>query len=251
MSNIPFRRVILKISGETFCPPGSRGIDPSELSFIANQVKLAASTGCQVAVVVGGGNIVRGSHLVSETGFDQSTADYMGMIGTVVNGLALREALNGLDCDVRLMSALEIPAVAEPFIKARAMRHLEKGRILVLAAGTGNPFFTTDTCAALRGAEIVADVLLKATKVDGVYDADPVTNPKAIRYDEITFHEAIEQQLGVMDLTALTMCMENNLPVVIFNFRAEGAIHRVILGDTDYGTLVHVGKKKTQTASSY
>ena len=152
MSNTPFRRVILKISGETFCPPGSRGIDPSELSFIANQVKLAASTGCQVAVVVGGGNIVRGSHLVSETGFDQSTADYMGMIGTVVNGLALREALNGLGCDVRLMSALEIPAVAEPFIKARAMRHLEKGRILVLAAGTGNPFFTTDTCAALRGA---------------------------------------------------------------------------------------------------
>lgn len=251
MSNIPFRRVILKISGETFCPPGSRGIDPAELSFIANQVKLAASTGCQVAVVVGGGNIVRGSHLVSETGFDQSTADYMGMIGTVVNGLALREALNGLDCDVRLMSALEIPAVAEPFIKARAMRHLEKGRILVLAAGTGNPFFTTDTCAALRGAEIGADVLLKATKVDGVYDADPVTNPKAIRYDQITFHEAIEQQLGVMDLTALTMCMENNLPVVIFNFRAEGAIHRVILGDTDYGTLVHVGENKKQTASSY
>ncbi|MHC5003625.1 MAG: amino acid kinase family protein, partial [Planctomycetota bacterium] len=165
------------------------------------------------------------------------TADYMGMLGTVINGLALKEALEGLGQPARLMSAIDIPAVAEPFIRGRALRHFEKGRVLVLAAGTGNPFFTTDTCASLRATELNADALLKATKVDGVYDADPMVHESARRYEQLTFSEALEKQLGVMDLTALTMCMEHHLPVIVFEFKARGNIRRVIEGES-IGTLV-------------
>jgi len=188
-------------------------------------------------VVVGGGNIIRGGTLAAEGTIDQATADYMGMLGTVINGLALKEALEHLDCPARLMSAIEIPAVSEPFIRGRALRHFEKGRVLVLAAGTGNPYFTTDTCAALRGTELGADVLLKATKVDGVYTADPAKDPTATRYERLTFAEAVEKQLGVMDLTALTMCMERNLPVVVFDFKVPGNIRRVFEG-APVGTLL-------------
>ena len=226
-----YRRVVLKISGESFAGPRQYGIDPNQLSLIAGQIAEAAGDGTQMAVVVGGGNIIRGSSLAQEKQIDQSTADYMGMLATVINGMALRETLTGLGRDCRLMSAIDIPAVAEPFVRARALRHFEKGRILVLAAGTGNPFFTTDSCAALRGTELGADILLKATKVDGVYSSDPHRDRGAKRYDRLTFSEAIEKKLGVMDLTALTMCMEQDLPVIVFDFKVPGNIRRVVQGE--------------------
>jgi uridylate kinase len=233
----PYRRVILKISGEGFCKPGGFGIDTEELALIASEIRDAAGQGVEIAVVVGGGNIIRGGELAREGQIDQSTADYMGMLGTVINGLALKEALENLGQPTRLMSAIEIPAVSEPFIRARALRHFEKGRVLVLAAGTGNPFFTTDTCAALRGTELKADILLKATKVDGVYSADPAKDPGAVRYDRLSFHQALDEQLGVMDLTALTMCMERRLPILVFRFKDRGNIRRVVAGE-DIGTLI-------------
>jgi uridylate kinase len=232
-----YRRVILKISGESFSRPGQFGIDQLELEHMAHEIAEAAEDGPQIGVVVGGGNFLRGSALAQRGHIHQSTADYMGMLATVINGLALREALAGAGRDSRLMSAIEIPAVGERFIRARALRHFEKGRILILAAGTGNPFFTTDTCAALRGAELNADVLLKATKVDGVYSSDPVTDPEAVRYTRLTFAESIEKQLGIMDLTAQTMCMENDLPVIVFDFKTPGNIRRVVAGD-QVGTLI-------------
>jgi uridylate kinase len=233
----PYRRVILKISGESFAKPGQTGIDPQELDLIASEIADACAGGTQIAVVVGGGNIIRGAELAKEGRIHQSIADYMGMLGTVINGVALREALSALGKDVRLMSAIDIPAVAEPFIRARALRHFEQGRILILAAGTGSPFFTTDTCAALRGTELGADVVLKATKVDGVYSADPKKNPRAERFERLTFDEAINRKLGVMDLTALTMCMEHHLPVVVFDFKVKGNIRRVVNSER-IGTLV-------------
>ncbi len=232
-----YRRVVLKISGEAFSRPGEFGINPDELSFIASEIVDAAGLGVEMAVVVGGGNIIRGGQLARDGRFDQSTADYMGMLGTVINGLALREALKAMGLDARLMSAIDIPAVAEPFIRGRALRHFEKNRVLILAAGTGNPFFTTDTCAALRGTELGADILLKATKVDGVYSADPEQDPTAVRYDRLTFAEAVERKLAVMDLTAITMCMERDLPVMVFRFKSAGNIRRVVSGE-QIGTLI-------------
>jgi len=236
-SDRPFRRVVLKISGEGFAKSGQFGIDPDEVAQIAREISDAARTGTEIAVVVGGGNIIRGRALADCDFIAQSTADYMGMLGTVLNGMALREALIALGHECRLMSAIDIPSVAEPFIRARALRHFEKGRILILAAGTGNPFFTTDTCAALRGTELDADVLLKATKVDGVYTSDPTTDDGARRYDELTFTEAIEKKLRVMDLTALSLCMERDLPVMVFDFKRHGNILRVVQGHR-VGTLV-------------
>ncbi|MFK7961130.1 MAG: UMP kinase [Phycisphaerales bacterium] len=233
----PYERVVLKISGEGFCKPGGFGIDTDELAVIAGEIHAAAQLGVQIAVVVGGGNIIRGGELAKQGRIDQSTADYMGMLGTVINGLALKESLERLGQPARLMSAIEIPAVSEPFIRGRAIRHFEKGRVLVLAAGIGNPFFTTDTCAALRGTELGADILLKATKVDGVYSADPNVDPNATRYESLSFSEAVEKQLGVMDLTALTMCMERRLPVVVFRFKDAGNIRRVVSGER-VGTLI-------------
>jgi len=232
-----YRRVVLKISGESFSKPGQFGIDPDELNIIAREIAGASSIGTQLAVVVGGGNIIRGKQLAAAGQVDQSSADYMGMLGTVINGIALKEALEGLGQATRLMSAIDIPAVAEPFIRGRALRHFEKGRVLVLVAGTGNPFFTTDTCAALRATELNAEMLLKATKVDGVYSADPTTDPTATRYEKLTFNEAIEKQLGVMDLTALSMCMQQHVPVTVFAFKQPDNIRRVVAGER-IGTLV-------------
>lgn len=236
-SNRQFQRVVLKISGESFTKPGQSGIDPEELSVISQEIADAASCGTQLAVVVGGGNIVRGASLAKSGQIAQASADYMGMLGTIINGVALKEALDGMGQPARLMSAIDIPAIAESWIRGRALRHLEKGRVLILAAGTGNPFFTTDTCASLRGAELNADILLKATKVDGVYDSDPETNSDAVRYETLRFSDAIKQQLGVMDLTAMTMCMERNLPVNIFAFKVKGNIRRVVQGER-IGTLL-------------
>ena len=230
-------RVLLKLSGEAFCRPGGFGIDTDELGVIAAEVQSAASAGAQVAVVVGGGNIIRGAELAKAGSIQQATADYLGMLGTVMNGVALKEKLTQLGVDSRVMSALDIRAMAEPFIRGRALRHLEKGRVVILVAGTGNPFFTTDSCAALRATELHCDVLLKATKVDGVYDSDPNKNPDAVRYDRLTFAEALAKQLGIMDMTALAMCQQQNIPVLVFDFKHAGNIRRVIEGDP-IGTLV-------------
>ncbi len=235
-----FERVVLKVSGESLSKPGELGIDPGELGLLADEIADAyrKASPLQLAVVVGGGNIIRGARLAETGKVDQSTADYMGMLGTVINGLALKEALAHVGVEARVMSAINLTSVAETFIRARALRHMEKGRVVILVAGTGNPFFTTDTCASLRGIELGAQAVLKATKVDGIYTADPKKDPKATRYANLTFAEAIEKQLAVMDLTALTMCMEHELPVVVFDFRRKGNIQRVLEGDSSVGTVV-------------
>ncbi len=233
----PPSRVLLKLSGEAFCPSGGFGIDAQELSVIAEEIRSATEAGAQIAVVVGGGNIIRGAELAQTDGFQRATADYMGMLGTVINALALRERLQACGVDSRVQSAIEIRAVAEPFIRGRALRHLEKGRVVILAAGTGNPFFTTDTCAALRATELDCNILLKATKVDGVYTADPKKDPTATRFDRLTFQEALERRLQVMDMTALAMCQENRIPVLVFDFKQPGAIRGVIEGKP-IGTLL-------------
>lgn len=223
--------MLLKLSGESFATEGQFGIHPNELSSIANEIAGAIHGGVELAVVVGGGNIIRGARLAAGGKFDQSTADYMGMLGTVINGLALKEALKSVAVESRVMSAIAVPSVAESFIRARALRHFEKGRVVILVAGTGNPYFTTDTCASLRAIELGAEVLLKATKVDGIYTADPRRDPAAKRYESLQFSEALEKKLGVMDLTAMTMCMEHSLPVVVFDYRTAGNIRRVIAGE--------------------
>ena len=232
-----YKRVVLKISGESFSKPGEFGLDPDELKTIASQIAEAAQLGTEIAVVVGGGNMIRGAELSARVGIAQSTADYMGMLGTVINALALKEAVEECGQPARVMSALDVESVAEPFIRGRALRHFDKGRVLILAAGTGNPFFTTDTCASLRAIELNANILLKATKVDGVYNNDPHKDETAVKYDQLTFSDAINKKLGVMDLTALSMCMENELPVVVFNFKTHGNITKVISGQ-QIGTLV-------------
>jgi uridylate kinase len=236
-SSVVHRRILLKLSGESFAKSGSFGVDADELAVIAGEVASAAGLGVQLAVVVGGGNIIRGAQLAAAGHIEQSTADYMGMLGTVINALALREKLVTLGVDCRVLSALEVRSVAEPFIRGRAIRHLEKGRVVILAAGTGNPFFTTDTCASLRARELECGVLLKATKVDGVYDSDPAKNPDAKRFETLTFTDAINRQLGVMDLTAMAMCREHRIPVVVFDFKVPGNIRRVVAGES-VGTRV-------------
>ena len=233
----PYHRVLLKISGESFCKPGEMGIAPDSLSHIAAEIVEAARSGVQIAVVTGGGNMIRGAELSAKLAIDQSTTDYMGMLGTVMNGMALKERLEQLGQPARLMSAIDLPALAESFVRKRALRHFEKGRIVILAAGTGNPFFTTDTCASLRATELNCDVLLKGTKVDGIYSEDPNKNPDATKYDTLTFREAVDQQLGVMDITALSMCMEQDLPIVVFNYQTAGNIRKVVEGD-QIGTIV-------------
>jgi uridylate kinase len=233
-----YRRVLLKISGESFCRPGGFGIEPNELDAIAGEIRDARAGGVQLAVVVGGGNIIRGAELAAQGHIAQATADQMGMLGTVINALALKEKLVSLGVECRAMSAIEIRAVAEPFIRSRALRHLEKGRVVILAAGTGNPFFTTDTCAALRATELECEILLKATKVDGVYSADPRKDPAAVRFESISFADALARNLRVMDMTALAMCGEHKIPVIVFDFKSPGNIARVVRGEP-IGTLLH------------
>lgn len=235
-----YKRVLLKISGESFCKPGGFGIEPEFLDHISREIELAVDTGVQVAVVVGGGNIIRGAELAKQGHIQQATADHMGMLGTVINALALKEKLVSMGVDCRVMSAIEIRAVAEIFIRSRAIRHMEKGRVIILAAGTGNPFFTTDTCAALRATELDCDLLLKATKVDGVYTADPKKDPTAKRYDVVTYAEAMAKNLRVMDMTAIAMCNEHHVPVLVFDFREPGNIAKAVRGER-IGTLLHHG----------
>ena len=228
----PYKRIILKLSGESFAAPGQRGISMAEVVDIATQTHRAAKLGVQIAIVIGGGNILRGAQFkAGNSSIQEATAHYMGMIATVINGLALQDALESLNCETRLMSAVRMDGVAEPFIRRRARRHLEKGRIVILAGGTGAPFVTTDTAAAQRALEIDADILMKATSVDGVYSDDPKKNPHAVFYSELDYSTMLEQNLRVMDSTAITHCMEHNMPILVFNFRKEGNILRAVKGE--------------------
>jgi uridylate kinase len=233
---VVYHRVLLKLSGESFCDESVGGLDTDQIASIARQIKAVTEHGVEVGVVCGGGNLVRG-HELERLGLNRVTADQMGMLATVINGLALSDAIEKLGKATRVLSAIEMRTVCEPFIRRRAVRHLEKGRVVIFAGGTGNPYFTTDTAAALRATEIGADVLLKATKVDGVYDSDPKKNPGAKRFERLRHQEAIERRLGVMDLTAITMCMENKLPIVVFDGLVPGNLEKVIKG-TPIGTLV-------------
>jgi uridylate kinase len=235
-SPVQYRRVLLKLSGEALMGELDYGIEPKVIQRIAAEIAVARNSGVEIAIVVGGGNIFRGEGL-ARSGMDRVTGDHMGMLATVMNALAIQDALESLDVHARVTSALEINAVCEPYIRRRAIRHLEKGRVVVLAAGTGNPFFTTDTAASLRAIEIGADVLLKATKVDGVYDADPAKDPEASRYETVTYDRVIADKLGVMDATAIVMCRENNLPLRVFDLTRANAIVQALTGD-DVGTLV-------------
>ena len=233
-----FRRVVLKLSGEALMGDAAYGIDAVTLGRIAREIeRVVALHGVQVAIVVGGGNIARGLEAASAQGIDRVTGDYMGMLATVINALALRDALEQRGMQCRVQTAIAMHQVAEPFIPRRAIRHLEKGRVVILGAGTGNPFFTTDTTAALRAAEIGAEALLKATKVDGIYTADPLRHPDAVRLHRVSYLEVLNRGLQVMDSTALTLCMDNLMPIVVFDLLTEGNIERVILGE-DIGTLV-------------
>ena len=226
-----YKRVLLKISGEGFCPEGGFGIEGDELNQIARECVEVCKSGVQLAVVVGGGNFIRGATFSEEGNIPRATADYMGMLATVLNAVALQETMEAMGQPTRVMSAISVYSVCEPFLRRRAVRHLEKGRAIILAAGTGNPFFTTDTSAALRATEIHADVLLKATKVDGIYSSDPKKDKNAKLYDQITYQKVHQDQLRVMDLTAITLAMERKLPLVVFNLKTPGNIARVIRGE--------------------
>ena len=231
-----YRRILLKLSGEALMGDLGYGIDPTIVQNIAQEVAEVVADGTQVAIVVGGGNIFRGVK-ASAAGMDRATADYIGMIATVMNAMTLQDALEQAGVATRVQTAIAMQEVAEPYIRRRAMRHLEKGRIVVFGAGSGNPFFTTDTTAALRAAEIDADVIFKATKVDGVYDADPATHPEAKRFESLTYNHVLANDLRVMDSTAIALCKENNIPIVVFNLFERGNIRRAVAGET-IGTIV-------------
>src|SRR5215471_3979770 len=235
-----YQRILLKIGGEALAGDQDYGIDDAFLTRVALEVKTVRDLGCDIALVVGGGNIFRGA-TGSAKGMDRTTADYMGMLATVINGLAMQEALERCGVQTRVMSALTVAPVAEPYIRRRATRHLEKGRVVIFAAGTGNPYFTTDTAASLRAMEIGAQILCKATKVDGVYDADPLLVTGAQKFRELTYIEVLQQNLKVMDATAISLCMDNQLPILVFSLLEPGNIQRVALGEP-VGTLVHGGK---------
>ena len=235
-SQAQYQRVLLKLSGEALMGDLEYGIEPRVIQRLAAEIAAAHAAGVQIAIVIGGGNIFRGAGL-ARAGMDRVTGDYMGMLATVMNALAIQDALEARDIFARVMSALQIHEVCEDYIRRRAVRHLEKGRVVILAAGTGNPFFTTDTAASLRAIEIGADVLLKATKVDGVYDDDPAKNPDARRFETVTYDRVIADKLGVMDATAIVMCRDNDLPLRIFDLTRENALVRAMSGD-NVGTLV-------------
>lgn len=231
-----FRRIVLKLSGEALSGQQNCGVDPDQVEFIADKVQDIYGLGVQISIVIGGGNLWRGQIGV-EHGMDPVTADHMGMIATVINGMALQDALQRRGIESRVQTAIQMNQITEPYIRLRAIRHLEKGRVVIFAGGTGNPFFTTDSAAALRAREIKADIIIKATKVDGVYNEDPKRNPNAHRYDRMTLGEAIDKRVQVMDMTALTMCMEHGMPLIVLNFWEEGALKRALMGET-VGTYI-------------
>ncbi|MGL6044183.1 MAG: UMP kinase [Sandaracinobacteroides sp.] len=226
----PFKRILLKLSGEALMGDGAFGIDPDTTGRMATEIKLAREAGFELCIVVGGGNIFRGLAAAAK-GFDRASADYMGMLATIMNALAMQNALEQQGVDTRVQSAIPMASVSEPYIRRRAARHMEKGRIVIFAAGTGNPFFTTDTAAALRAAEMGCDALFKGTSVDGVYDSDPKTNRQAVRYDRISFDKVLNDNLKVMDAAAIALCRDNSIPIIVFNIREEGNLARVLAGD--------------------
>ena len=236
MADILYKRVLLKLSGEALAPDGGTGIDPTSAKMISNQIKSVVQLGANLAIVIGGGNIWRGK-IGLELGMDRATADYMGMLATVMNSLALMDALESIGVTTRVQTSIEMRQIAEPYIRRRALRHIEKDRVVIFAGGTGNPYFTTDTAAALRAVEINADLLIKATKVDGIYDSDPKKNPDAKKYDCLTYMEALSKQLQVMDATAISLCMENHMPLMVLNLWEEGSLKKALMGEK-VGTLV-------------
>lgn len=231
-----YKRILLKLSGESLMGNKNFGIDNERLAQYAKEIKEIVAEGVEVAIVIGGGNIFRGIQ-AAEGGMERTQGDYMGMLATVINSMALQSALETIDVDTRLLTAIEMKAIAEPFIKRRAVRHLEKGRVVIFGAGTGNPYFTTDTAASLRAIEIEADVILKGTRVDGIYSADPEKDTNAVKFDKISFNDAYEKGLNVMDMTAFTLCNENNLPIIVFDMNTPGNLKKVVLGEK-VGTLV-------------
>ena len=237
MAEGPYKRVMLKLSGEMLVGNQAMGIQPDVIGRFADEIQDLHTTGVEIALVIGGGNIFRGLAGASR-GMDRAHADYMGMLATVINGLALQDALESRGVYTRVLSAISVNEICEPYIRRRAIRHLEKGRVVIFAGGTGNPYFTTDTAAALRAAEIQADVILKATKVDGVYDRDPKVHDDAVRFDSVTYLEVLQRGLKVMDSTAVSLCMDNDIPIVVFNLSEEGNIKRVLLGE-EIGTRVY------------
>ncbi len=232
-----YRRIVLKLSGEALAGKGNFGIDPDRAEAIAVKIKQVYQLGVQIALVIGAGNLWRGAQGV-ERGMSQSTADHMGMIGTVMNALALQDALQRAGVETRVQTAIAMNAVAEPYIRLRAIRHLEKGRVVIIAGGTGNPYFTTDTAAALRAMEINAEIVIKATKVNGVYSADPKKHANATRYTHVSYDKVIQDKLEVMDMTAFTLCQENNMPILVLDFSSDDALLRAVMGDSAVGTLI-------------
>ncbi|MCL4477667.1 MAG: UMP kinase [Deltaproteobacteria bacterium] len=237
MDALKYKRILLKLSGEILGGEEGRGLSPGSLKDIAGQIKEVSQLGVQIAVVIGGGNIVRGDPLSSELGIDRTTADYMGMLATNINALAMQSVLEQLGINTRVQSAIEMHEIAEPYIRRRAIRHLEKGRVVIFAGGTGNPYFTTDTAAALRAIEIKADVLMKATKVDGVYDADPKLVKEAVKFDQLKYMDILKGGLKVMDSTAISLSMDNNFPIIVFDIKIKGNIKKIVLGEK-LGTLI-------------
>ena len=230
MKRTQYKRILLKISGEVLTGEGEYGIDPVVIQQIAREVKEVKNLGVEVSIVIGGGNIFRGI-AASAKGMDRASADYMGMLATIINGIALQDALEEIDVQTRVQTAIEMRQVAEPYIRRRAIRHLEKGRVVIFAGGTGNPYFTTDTAASLRAMEIGAEAILKGTKVDGIYDKDPVLNKGALKYDELTYLDVLKNQIKVMDATAISLCMDHQIPIIVFSLKEKGNIKRVIRGD--------------------
>ena len=229
MKRIQYKRILLKISGEVLTGKGDYGIDPIAIHKMAQEIKEVKNLGVEMAIVIGGGNIFRGVAANSK-GMDRVSADYMGMLATVLNGIALQDALEKINVQTRVQTAIQMREIAEPFIRRRAVRHLEKGRVVIFAGGTGNPYFTTDTAASLRAMEIGAEVILKATKVDGIYDSDPTSNKRAKKFNELTYLEVLKKRLKVMDATAISLCMDHQIPIIVFNLKREGNIKRVVLG---------------------
>ena len=236
MADLLYRRVLLKLSGEVLAGDHGFGIDPTKATYLANEVKSIHEFGIEIGLVIGAGNIFRGMQAASQ-GMDRVTGDYLGMLATIMNAISVQDALEKVECETRTLSAINVSQMAEPYIRRRAIRHLEKGRIVIVAGGTGNPFFTTDSAAALRATELAAEIVLKGTKVDGVYDKDPMVHQDAIKFDAISFSQVLKDNLRIMDLTAITLCKENNLPIQVFNINQGGVLKELILG-SKIGTLV-------------
>jgi len=236
MADPLYRRVLLKLSGEVLAGDQGFGIDPTKAAYLANEVKSIHEYGLEIGLVIGAGNIFRGMQAASQ-GMDRVTGDYLGMLATIMNAISVQDALEKVECETRTLSAISVSQMAEPYIRRRAIRHLEKGRIIIVAGGTGNPFFTTDSAAALRATELAAEIVLKGTKVDGVYDKDPMVHEDAIKFDTISFSQVLKENLRIMDLTAITLCKENNLPIQVFNINQGGDLKELVLG-SKIGTLV-------------